>query len=112
MQSARVSNGKIDDVYDAATRAGAIGGKLLGAGGGGFMLFFVRPHDLEVVEPRLALHVPAWRQHDDPAVGEGCQVVLDAAVAERVLDTVLLIFPRQVRFGDEEPAVDVEHTES
>src|SRR5580765_5818922 len=34
--SDRVSNGTIDDVYEAACRAGAIGGKLLGAGGGGF----------------------------------------------------------------------------
>ncbi|MEK7208090.1 MAG: kinase [Patescibacteria group bacterium] len=31
----------IDDMYETARRAGAVGGKLLGAGGGGFMLFFV-----------------------------------------------------------------------
>jgi D-glycero-alpha-D-manno-heptose-7-phosphate kinase len=43
--SDRVSNETIDDVYEAARRGGAIGGKLLGAGGGGFMLFFVRPQD-------------------------------------------------------------------
>lgn len=43
--SDRVSNGTVDDVYEAARRGGAIGGKLLGAGGGGFMLFFVRPED-------------------------------------------------------------------
>jgi D-glycero-alpha-D-manno-heptose-7-phosphate kinase len=43
--SSRVSNSEIDDLYDAARRAGAIGGKLLGAGGGGFMLLFVRPED-------------------------------------------------------------------
>src|SRR5262245_57499259 len=48
-----VSNGTIDDVYDAATRAGAIGGKLLGAGGGGFMLFFVRPEEREKVKAAL-----------------------------------------------------------
>ncbi|HAL46194.1 MAG: kinase [SAR202 cluster bacterium] len=41
--SARVSNATVDHFYDAAIRAGAIGGKLLGAGGGGFMLLFVRP---------------------------------------------------------------------
>lgn len=38
-----VSNGLIDDAYDAAMKAGALGGKLLGAGGGGFLLFFVPP---------------------------------------------------------------------
>jgi D-glycero-alpha-D-manno-heptose-7-phosphate kinase len=51
--SDRVSNGTIDDVYDAARRAGAVGGKLLGAGGGGFMLFFVRPGDREQVAAAL-----------------------------------------------------------
>lgn len=43
--SSRVSNADIDDLYQTARRAGAIGGKLLGAGGGGFMLLFVRPED-------------------------------------------------------------------
>lgn len=41
--SSRVSNAAIDECYDAARRAGAIGGKLLGAGGGGFLLLFVDP---------------------------------------------------------------------
>lgn len=36
-----VSAPEIDRLYDAGIRAGALGGKLLGAGGGGFMLFFV-----------------------------------------------------------------------
>jgi D-glycero-alpha-D-manno-heptose-7-phosphate kinase len=40
-----VSNSTVDDVLEASLRAGAIGGKLLGAGGGGFMLLFVRPED-------------------------------------------------------------------
>ncbi len=35
----------VNDIYDRAIKAGAIGGKLLGAGGGGFMLFVVRPED-------------------------------------------------------------------
>jgi D-glycero-alpha-D-manno-heptose-7-phosphate kinase len=43
--SERVSNADVDTLYEAATRAGAIGGKLLGAGGGGFVLLFVRPED-------------------------------------------------------------------
>lgn len=41
--SDRVSTPAIDSLYETARRAGAIGGKLLGAGGGGFLLLFVRP---------------------------------------------------------------------
>jgi len=37
--TAAISSGDIDDYYDAARKAGARGGKLLGAGGGGFMVF-------------------------------------------------------------------------
>lgn len=37
---AKVSNGSIDELYDTALKAGALGGKLLGAGGGGFLLFY------------------------------------------------------------------------
>lgn len=36
----KVSNGSIDELYDMAINAGALGGKLLGAGGGGFLLFY------------------------------------------------------------------------
>ena len=39
----KISNASIDEIYEAGIGAGAIGGKLLGAGGGGFMLFFVPP---------------------------------------------------------------------
>jgi D-glycero-alpha-D-manno-heptose-7-phosphate kinase len=44
-----VSSDQIENWYAAACRAGALGGKLLGAGGGGFMLFYVpRDHQLAV----------------------------------------------------------------
>ena len=36
-----VSNPLVDDMYEKATKAGALGGKILGAGGGGFMLLYV-----------------------------------------------------------------------
>lgn len=36
----QISNDKIDEIYDTAMKCGALGGKLLGAGGGGFMLFY------------------------------------------------------------------------
>ena len=38
-----VSSGEIDTLYEKALKAGATGGKLLGAGGGGFLLFYVQP---------------------------------------------------------------------
>jgi len=39
--SSNTSNSKIDDLYNLGIKNGALGGKLLGAGGGGFMLFYV-----------------------------------------------------------------------
>lgn len=39
----RISNGRIDELYETARRAGAIGGKITGAGGGGFLLLYC-PH--------------------------------------------------------------------
>lgn len=58
--SDKVSTAEIDQMYAAAREAGALGGKLLGAGGGGFMLFFVRPEDQPRVRERLSklIHVP------------------------------------------------------
>lgn len=41
--AAKISNGRIDDWYDRARSAGAIGGKVLGAGGGGFLLLYADP---------------------------------------------------------------------
>jgi len=42
-----ITNGQIDEAYDAAIEAGAQGGKVLGAGGGGFLMFYAAPacHD-------------------------------------------------------------------
>jgi D-glycero-alpha-D-manno-heptose-7-phosphate kinase len=58
--SAKVSNSYIEGIYDAALSAGAMGGKVIGAGGGGFMLFFVHPSQQERVRERLhnLIHVP------------------------------------------------------
>lgn len=39
-----ISNTAIDEYYDRGLRAGALGGKLLGAGSGGFLLFYCEPH--------------------------------------------------------------------
>jgi D-glycero-alpha-D-manno-heptose-7-phosphate kinase len=58
--SSKVSTGPIDDIYQRAMGAGALGGKLLGAGGGGFMLFFVPPDAQQSVRREMSdlLHVP------------------------------------------------------
>ena len=49
----KISTPEIDSIYEAAMSAGAMGGKLLGAGGGGFILFFVKPKFQERVAKRL-----------------------------------------------------------
>lgn len=58
--TSKISNSAIDEIYETGRKAGAIGGKLLGAGGGGFMLFFVKPEYQPQVKQALKdlLHVP------------------------------------------------------
>jgi D-glycero-alpha-D-manno-heptose-7-phosphate kinase len=51
--SGLVTRPEVDEIYDAAREAGAVGGKLLGAGGGGFMLLFVPPDKQPAVRERL-----------------------------------------------------------
>ena len=55
-----ITNNEIDNLYKTAIKAGAIGGKVLGAGGGGFVLFFVKPQDQKKVKDVLKklTHVP------------------------------------------------------
>lgn len=45
----KISTGSIDELYQKAMEAGALGGKLLGAGGGGFLLFYVQEERQEAV---------------------------------------------------------------
>ena len=49
----KITNASIDEIYEAGLGAGALGGKLLGAGGGGFMLFFVPPERRQALRERL-----------------------------------------------------------
>ena len=51
--SNEVSTPKIDELYDTVIKNGGIGGKLCGAGGGGFMLFFVEPENQAKVKESL-----------------------------------------------------------
>jgi D-glycero-alpha-D-manno-heptose-7-phosphate kinase len=58
--SDKISNHQINSIYELAKKSGAIGGKLLGAGGGGFMLLFVEPEKQSHVRSVLHefIHVP------------------------------------------------------
>lgn len=68
---AKVSNPVVDDMMGAALAAGARGGKLTGAGGGGFLLLFVHPADRKRVREALGrlIHVPFRFE------GHGSQVI-------------------------------------
>ena len=56
----RITSNAIDDIYKIAAKAGAIGGKLLGAGGGGFIIFIAKPELHESIKEKLKdfLNVP------------------------------------------------------
>ena len=58
--SDQVSTPDIDTIYDKAMQAGALGGKILGAGGGGFMLIFASPDKHQAIREALnnLVHVP------------------------------------------------------
>lgn len=58
--SQKITNPVIDELYEAAMQAGAVGGKLLGAGGGGFVMMIVPPDRQQAVLKRLpkVIHIP------------------------------------------------------
>jgi D-glycero-alpha-D-manno-heptose-7-phosphate kinase len=60
--SSAVSSSKIDEIYRVAQNAGAIGGKICGAGGGGFMLLFAPPEVQPKIKERLKglVYVPIY----------------------------------------------------
>lgn len=55
-----VSTNNIDELYEKGIRAGALGGKLLGAGGGGFLVFYVQPGKQDSVRYAMKdiMHIP------------------------------------------------------
>ncbi|MCR5290541.1 MAG: hypothetical protein K6E51_11150 [Treponema sp.] len=64
--SSGISTGSIDEQYDRAMKAGALGGKLLGAGGGGFLLFYVPLEKQQQVREALKdqMYVPFKFEND------------------------------------------------
>ena len=85
---ANVTNSEVDAIYDAARHAGAIGGKLTGAGGGGFMLLFVPPAQQKKVRDKLNKLVLVPFQFDTG----GSQIIFydpgeDYAAAEKDRDS-------------------------
>ena len=68
--SSGISTSSIDEQYDRAKKAGALGGKLLGAGGGGFLLFYVPEEKQNDVKKALAgqMYVPFNFENDGTKV--------------------------------------------
>jgi len=98
--SSSVSNSQVDQLYDEAKAAGAVGGKLLGAGGGGFMLLFVPPDRHQDVRDRLnrSLIVPFKFEFS------GSQIIFfdseqDYSAEEKIRATQLLEEFRELRGG-------------
>lgn len=56
----RISTSSIDEMYERGIKAGALGGKLLGAGHGGFLIFYVQPENREAVRDAMSdlLEIP------------------------------------------------------
>ncbi|MCI9487802.1 MAG: GHMP kinase [Lachnospiraceae bacterium] len=64
-----ISNPVIDGLYDTALKSGALGGKLLGAGGGGFLLFYCPKAKQEQLKNRIRLNSFDFRfEHDGSSV--------------------------------------------
>lgn len=61
----------IDEAYEAALKAGAVGGKILGAGGGGFLLLFCPP----AKRPRVLKAIRGWREIPFNFESEGSKII-------------------------------------
>jgi D-glycero-alpha-D-manno-heptose-7-phosphate kinase len=69
--SGKISNREVNSLYEKALKHGAIGGKLLGAGGGGFMLLFVRPEDRK----KVARGLKGFLEVEFKFENEGSQII-------------------------------------
>lgn len=68
--SSKISSGALDEIYEKAMANGALGGKLLGAGGGGFFIFYVRKDQQNAVREALKnlLYIPFRFENDGTSV--------------------------------------------
>lgn len=66
-----ISNSLIDETYEKAMNAGALGGKLLGAGGAGFMIFYVKPEKQDTVRTTLS----CFREMDFEMDNSGATII-------------------------------------
>jgi D-glycero-alpha-D-manno-heptose-7-phosphate kinase len=69
--SSKVATSFIDEIYERARKAGAVGGKLLGAGGGGFLLLYVEPSNRD----RMRKALPELREAEFSFENSGSQVI-------------------------------------
>ena len=69
-----ISNSKIDQLYNLSIKNGALGGKLLGAGGGGFLLLYVRKENQKNFLNKLnnIINIPFKFSN------KGCEVILNS----------------------------------
>lgn len=70
-----VSQEIIDDIYEKAKQAGVKGGKLLGAGGGGFFLLYAKPED----HINIISKMHNYRFYDLKFAHHGCEILFDSA---------------------------------
>ena len=89
--TSKITTPMIDDIYEAARRAGASGGKLLGAGGGGFMLFFAKPE----AHAHIKAALPGLLQVPFRFEGLGSQIVFYQQEAAQ----------REAPWADEKPSL-------
>lgn len=91
--SDKISNPQIDAIYESAREAGAIGGKLIGAGGGGFILIFAKPEDQHKIKENLKglLSVPFKFDY------QGSQIIVYQPEEQRVESKEVSINPSVLR---------------
>lgn len=67
----KISNDHVDKIYETALESGAVGGKLLGAGGGGFMLFYCEPKN----QHRLTKALSGFKKVEFRFENEGSKII-------------------------------------
>jgi len=75
--ASRISDPEIERMYNAAKRAGAIGGKISGAGGGGFLTLFVPTGKREAVRKAVTACLPAGREMPVGLARDGSKVIFN-----------------------------------